>query len=398
MIIGIVGTRFAGLDGVTLETGKVAQVIKQAGHELVWFAGELGPGFEPGIEFPNAHFSTTVNQGIQARCFGSSTRPAGLIDQIRREADEIKEALTAFANQYSVEAVLIEAALAIPMQLSLGLAITDLLAETGIPAIAHHHDFAWERGRFWPNAIPDLLDAAFPPRLTNLRHLVINSIAQEELARRKGISSTVIPNVMDFAAPPPPSDAGRFRAAAGLSEKDVVLLQPTRPVPRKNIEITIDLAFELDDDRVKVVVTHPEHDEGREYWDFLAGRADRLGVDLRTVPATGGNQPDLASAYAAADLVMFPSSVEGFGNALLEAFYYRRPVLVNRYPVYGRDIAPTAVRCIEMNGRLTRQVVKAAASWIADPPAEAVEANYEIGLSHFSYRVLRERVVPLFYE
>jgi glycosyltransferase involved in cell wall biosynthesis len=397
VVIGMVGTRFAGLDGVTLETKKVAHVLEQAGHQLVWFAGELGPGFEPGIEFPEAHFSNETNQSIQARSFGSSIRPEGLADEIRRKAEAIKEALAGFVKDYSVDAVLVQAALAIPMQLSLGLAITELLDETGLPAVAHHHDFAWERERFRLTAVPDILDAAFPPRLDNLQHLVINSIAQEELARRRGIISTVLPNVMDFATEPQPGDARRFRRAARLDEGDIVLLQPTRPIPRKNIEATLDLAFELADDRVKVIVTHPEHDEGSAYWRFLEVRAERLGVDLRSVPATGGEHPDLADAYAAASLVTFPSLVEGFGNALLETFYFRRPVLVNRYPVYSRDIAPTGVQCIEIDGQLTPEAVQAAASWIANPTAarEAVEANFEIGLARFSYRVLHERLVPL---
>ena len=149
---------------------------------------------------------------------------------------------------------------------------------------------------------------------------------------------------------------------------------------------------------MKVIVTHPEHDEGRDYWDSLVSRAERLGVDLRSVPATGGEFPDLADAYAAANLVMFPSLAEGFGNALLEAFYYRRPVVVNRYPVYSQDIAPTGVKCIELDGRLTPEVVETASRWITKPneAAEAVEVNYQVGLNHFSYRVLHELVVPLF--
>ena len=93
-----------------------------------------------------------------------------------------------------------------------------------------------------------------------------------------------------------------------------------------------------------------------------------------------------------------PSLIEGFGNALLEAFYFKRPVFVNRYGVYSQDIAPTGVRCIEIDGHLTPEVIRTAAAWLANvsPVLEATERNYEIGLSHFSYRVLEERVVPLF--
>lgn len=398
MIIGVVGTRFAGLDGVTLETAKVAAVLESAGHDLVWFAGELGEGFWPGLEIPAAHFATPRNLSIETRAFGSTTRRPGLVEEIRSQAGELRAALEAFVAGFSVEAIMVQAALAIPMQLPLGLAITELLAETGLPTVAHHHDFAWERERFSPTAVPEILEAAFPPVLSNIQHLVINSIARAELVRRRGINSTVIPNVMDFANPPPPGDANRFRRAAGLSGSDLVLLQPTRPIPRKNIETTLELARELADDRIKVVVTHPEQDEGSAYWDSLVIQADGLGVDLRSVPAGGGEQPDLADAYAGADLVTYPSLIEGFGNALLEAFYFKRPVLVNRYPVYVCDIAPTGVRCIEMEDRLTSAVVDGVAAWLADPSSSApsVEHNYSIGLANFSYRILEKRVAPLF--
>ena len=90
--------------------------------------------------------------------------------------------------------------------------------------------------------------------------------------------------------------------------------------------------------------------------------------------------------------------IEGFGNAFLEAVYYRRPVLVNRYPVYETDIAPTGVRCIELeHGQLTDEALRRCRTWIEDPCQwrEAVEQKYEIGRTHFSYDVLRRRLLPV---
>ena len=93
------------------------------------------------------------------------------------------------------------------MHIPLGIALTELIAETQIPTIAHHHDFYWERTRFSVNAVGDYLRMAFPPSLPNIEHVVINSTAQEELALRTGITSIVIPNVLDFENPP---DVGRI--------------------------------------------------------------------------------------------------------------------------------------------------------------------------------------------
>ena len=64
--------------------------------------------------------------------------------------------------------------------------MTEVIAETGIPAIAHHHDFAWERERFTVTSGADYLAAAFPPTLPSLVHVVINTMQQKELAGRYG--------------------------------------------------------------------------------------------------------------------------------------------------------------------------------------------------------------------
>ncbi|HEV8650709.1 MAG TPA: glycosyltransferase family 4 protein [Actinomycetes bacterium] len=430
----MVSTRFAGTDGVTLEAAKLAEVLEAAGHRVAWFAGELGERFQPGLLHPPAHFETPANRALEAACFGVRTRSPATTATIRERTEDLKTALRAFLAGHGVEVVVAQNVLCLPMQLPLGLALTEVLVEQDMPALAHHHDFWWERERFAPNAAADVLGAAFPPILPGMEHLVINSLAAAELTRRRGVAATVLPNVMDFErGPERPGDPDRFRRAAGLAGDDVLLLQPTRVVPRKGIETTIDLAAALDGP-VRVVVTHAEGDEGVEYGARLREQAERLGVDLRFVPVEAGGAdgpaPEprsaprsrtqvarlsgslparrarprrqyltsaLAGAYAAADLVCYPSTWEGFGNALLEAFFHRRPVLVNRYAVYVADIAPAGVRCIELDGGLTPETVGRVRRLLADPQRwrETVEANYEACQRHFSYATVRERVLPL---
>ena len=103
----------------------------------------------------------------------------------------------------------------------LGLAMTEVIAETTLPVIAHHHDFAWERERFTLNAVNDYLQAAFPPLLYAMEHVVINSMAQKELARRLGIPSQIIPNVLDFETPAP---AYPIEALASLKQPCAVTI------------------------------------------------------------------------------------------------------------------------------------------------------------------------------
>lgn len=402
MNLGMISTRFNGLDGVSLESAKVATVLQQEGHHVAWFAGELGESFQPGMVHGRAHFETDANRRLEAACFGTFTRSPATTRALRAATEDLKAALRDFLQTFEIDVVIAQNVLCLPMQLPLGLALTEVLAETGTPVIGHHHDFSWERERFTVNAVPDILGAAFPPVLPRMRHVVIQSTAAEELRRRRGVESTIIPNVMDFeTGPEHPGDPRRFRALAGVSDRDIVLLQPTRVIPRKGIEITIDLAAELADPRVKVIITHQDGDEGHDYGRSLREKADQLGVDLRNAPvqhaSTDPDEPTLADAYAAADLVCFPSLYEGFGNALLETFFYRRPVFVNRYLPYVTDIAPTGVDCIEVNGGIGPETVKEVARLLENPSRaeRAVNRNYEISTEHFSFKVLRERYTPL---
>jgi len=60
------------------------------------------------------------------------------------------------------------------MHIPLGVAVTEFLLETRMPAIAYHHDFHWERRRFQISAVEDYLVMTFPPRIPRLHHVVIN--------------------------------------------------------------------------------------------------------------------------------------------------------------------------------------------------------------------------------
>ena len=397
MKIGFVSVRFSGLDGVSLEAAKLADVLRAAGHEVVWFAGELGPEFRPGLEFPEARFDSTENLRLQQECFGVTHTPRAIWDIIASRADVLEQAILEFVAEHELGALVPQNSSSIPMQLPLGVAIARV-ARSGVLTVAHHHDFGWERERFSPSGVGMVLDEAFPPVAATVKHMVINSIAQAELKRRTGEDATLLPNVMDFETPPEPGDRAAFRRYAGLSDDDTVLLQATRVIPRKSIELTLELAARLNAPSVRVVVTHPDLDEGAEYANDLLRRAADLGVDYRQASVGDPGQPSLADAYAAADLVSYPSRIEGFGNALLEAVYYGCPLLVNRYPVYVADIAPTGLQAIEIEGAITTQTVAEVERWLADAAqrASAAAANYEICQRHFSYAVLRERLLPLF--
>jgi glycosyltransferase involved in cell wall biosynthesis len=407
--IGFVGTRFSGTDGVSLESAKWARILWDHRHVSYWFAGELDRDPDISMHVPHAYFGHPDIQWIDRHVFGRRTREPEVTRQIYAISAHLKQSLYEFVERFQIEILIAQNSLTIPMNLPLGLALTTFIAETGFPTIAHHHDFYWERDRFAVNAVADLLGMAFPPALSSIAHATINSFAQEDLCHRRGVSSTLIPNVLDFETLPPEPDeyACHFRPDVHLADDDVVFLQPTRIVPRKGIEHSIAMVAALKNPKAKLLISHKSGDEGHDYKMALQEMAQHSGVDMRFVDEVvddershlqdGRRVYTLEDVYSQSDVITYPSSYEGFGNALLEAFYYRKPVLVNRYSIFISDIEPRGFRVITMNGYLTRDVISHVEKVIQDSDyrQQMVDHNYELGKSFFSYSVLRRKLRAL---
>jgi glycosyltransferase involved in cell wall biosynthesis len=403
--IGFVSTRFAGLDGVSLEAGKWGDVLSSEGYNCFWFAGELDKDPDRSYLAPEAHFKHPYNLWINRQVFGKTARASSVAGSIDNLKKILKVRLLDFIDLFQIDLLIVENALAIPLNIPLGLALSELISETQIPTIAHHHDFYWERNRLQTNAVGEYLHTCFPPKHANIHHVVINSIARDELARRCGMAATIIPNVLDFDNPQP-KDGGyhHFLASFGLKPGHKTILQPTRIVQRKGIEHAIDLIKSLDNSHYKLLISHEAGDEGFEYARWIKNYALDNGVDLRLAkkPISSPwhyskqhvNGHSLWNVYAHADFVTFPSLVEGFGNAFLEAIYFKKPLLVNRYATFVSDIEPKGFDLVTMDATLTPKTVQAVRDILESPgrAAEMVHHNYEIAKQHFSYGVLRQRL------
>ena len=404
--IGFVSTRFAGTDGVSLESSKWAEVFVQNGYRCFWFAGEVDHDPDKTFRVPQAHFQHAEVQWINAQVFGHKWRKQAVTQAIHDMRSLLKSRLHEFIKQYGIDLIIAENILTIPLHVPLGLALTETVAETQIPTIAHHHDFYWERVRFSVNAVSDYIRMAFPPNLSNILHVVINTEAQEQLALRTGIASTIIPNVLDFENPPRLSQKKTriFRETIGLEPGDRMILQPTRIVQRKGIEFAIELVKKLKDQRNKLVISHEAGDEGMEYLEWLKDQACDHGVDLRLVsipiadPLSKNGSKNatysLWDVYPYADFITFPSLYEGFGNAFLEGIYFEKPILINRYTTFVRDIEPLGFELAVMDGYLSNQTVKKVVDLLESTRRrkKAVENNYQIAARHFSYSRLRSQL------
>ncbi|MFO7849318.1 MAG: glycosyltransferase family 4 protein [Spirochaetia bacterium] len=403
--IGFLSFRISGTDGVSLETKKWATVFEQHDYKAYYMAGELDTPEEVSFIAEEAHFKHPEIVRLYNMSFDRGIRPKELTEGIHKYREILKEKIYEFIQKFQIDLLIPQNTLTIPLNLPLALAITEVIAETGIPTIAHHHDFFWERKRFLNNCVWDYFNSAYPPNLKSIDHVVINSSAKNQLALRTGIGGTLIPNVMDFETPSNGIDDYNkdARKDIGVGDDELFILQPTRVVQRKGIEHAIELVARLEM-KATLVISHASGDEGYEYQTRVKEFAELLGTkaifvndiidDSRGTTADGRKIYTLHDVYPHADLITYPSIVEGFGNAFLEAIYHRKPILVNNYSIYSYDIKPKGFDVIEMDNFISKDTVEYTRSVLQDRKRvkQMTETNYKLGLKYYSYSVLETKL------
>ncbi len=406
--VGFISVRLAGTDGVSLETAKWATVFEKEGFTCYYFAGELDTPPERSYLLEEAHFTHPEIRNIFENCFGTQLRGRFITRKIYEMKSKIKDHIYNFIEKFKINLLVTENVLTIPLNIPLGIAITEVISEIGVPTIAHHHDFFWERQRFLTNAVWEYLNMAFPPHLSSIEHVIINSSASNQLSLRTGISATIIPNVMDFENPPLPPDeySSDVRKALGIQDDELFILQPTRIVKRKGIEHAIELVSRIGM-KAKLVISHASGDEGYDYENRIREYSKLMKVDTvfvseiinerRGQTKTGKKVYTLDDIYPYADLVTYPSNFEGFGNAFLEAIYFKKPIVVNNYSIYATDIKPKGFSVIEIDGYVTYAAVEQTKEVLRDKKLckNMVDHNYETAKRYFSYKVLQQKLKNL---
>mgnify|MGYP003117826683 CR=1 FL=1 len=293
-----VSFRLGGHDGVSVVAATWTDAMRLLGFEVVTVAGEgpvdtIVPGLAIGA-FPDGR------GGVE----GPGAADAATIDAL---AGEVRDALA------GVDVVVVENLGTIPMNLPASRAVARALA--GRPAVFHHHDPPWQRARY---ADVDELPGDDPA----WRHVAINDLTRRQLAER-GIDAVTIRNGFDVDVAL--GDRAVARRTLGMAPDERVLVHPVRAIERKDVPAALGLARALD---ATYWLTGPAEEGYGPTLERLLSEARDQGLTVRHRPA-----PDLATLYAAADAVAFPSRWEGFGNPPVEAAIHRRPAAVSHHPV-----------------------------------------------------------------
>lgn len=273
------------------------------------------------------------------------------------------------------DVVLVENLLTIPMNLAASRAVAEVL--TGRAAVLHHHDPPWQRDRF-------VHITELPPDDPNWTHITINRLTERQFADR-GLTATTIYNGFD---PTPPGDRRGTRARLGIDDDQWLFAHPVRAIARKNIPAAIDLCQQLG----AVYWLPGPAEEG--YGDELATVIDRAGcpvlrVGLAQLDAT------VADLYAAADLVLFPSTWEGFGNPPVEAALHRRPVVVGPYPV-ADELRTLGFRWLPVDDPTAVRAAVAATAGQWPPNDPTLDHNHAVARTHLSTEAMTEQLRAVF--
>ena len=332
--IAIVSFRLGLNDGVSIESRKWTDALHKLGHSTYNVAGE-----------------GNVDRLVPALAINSGVDP---------DIDELERIF------HDADLVIVENLASLPLNLDARDAIYEVLKNRA--AIFRHHDLPWQR--------PHLNHLEGPSHLGPWAHVTINDRSRIEL-RLRGITATTIPN--HFDCDPPQGRRDLMRQSIHVSPAAKVILQPTRALARKNVPGGIRLAEQL----------------GGIYW-LLGAAEDGFEDDLDRIlrsAMTGvrrGLPPgaNIDDAYAGSDLVVMPSTWEGFGNPVIEAITHRKPLARYLYPVMP-EIEAHGFHFFDLDDL---EGIEAA---ISDPFAEFLDKNLVIARMNFDLSLLPGRLAPV---
>jgi glycosyltransferase involved in cell wall biosynthesis len=428
--------RVGKIDGVSLEITKRMSVLKEMGWEVYLLAGSGSDSAD--FIIPELDFDRSEVRKITENSFNSLKdydRESALMDDIIHLAEIITVKLKTIIDKIKPDFLLIHNILSHGRHIASALAFYNVLKETGILSLATHHDFYWERNDFKEpscRSISQFLQKYVPPVLPHLKHAVISTRAAELLYNRTYINAIVIPDTLDFSMSPWDKDEFNkdFLKTFNLSENDILILQATRIVKRKGIELVLPIIEKLNDKKylrrlvgkqlyngktitetskfVYIIAGYAEQ-EAEEYLHTIISYLQEKNIPFRYIQpkisaereiSESGKKYSIFDTYSYADIVSYPSLFEGWGNQFIEAVFAKKPIIVFEYLVFKTDIKPLGYDVISLGSatmsdthtgflKLPEDTIEAVCNKIIETllspeTIEKLENNFKIGKTNNS--------------
>ena len=448
--IAICHYRVGGTDGVSLEIEKRKEILEKHGYIVKLIAGGRSNGADYTIkemEWDNGVIPIIKENGFIH--FGRNDLSA---EELKRKMNKvsllIEEKLEKIQEKEKFDLCLVHNIFSFGGHIAAAKAFSKWINRYRLPTLATHHDFFWERKEF---EIPineylrGYLKKFMPPKSTYIKHVVINSLAQKELRRRNNIESSVMPDVFNFKQKPWVKDKfnSDFLKEFDIKPNDLIILQATRVIPRKGIELAFEYATALqkkiqstvwikklsgkkiynnkrlsNKPRITLILAGYAEDEKRDYLFKLKSKAFDSRLNVKFISghvkssrkfSHGVKTYALWDAYVYADIISFPSVWEGWGNQFIEAIFAKKPLVIHEYPVYAKDIKQEGYKIISLGNNSIKKdqdglytlpqenidkAVKQTLEWLINSNLQAkLEKNFQIGKKYHDYEVLEKFLV-----
>ncbi len=363
----------AGLtDGVSLEMDKRRALFEEMGHTVAYIAGNHSGHID--LHIPYFEYKSNPEiQRVQELSFQADAAQE-MEELVERIAETIEHQLEDYYKKNPFELFYIHNMFCLPVCLPGTLAFFRFIRNhPEVKTLTLHHDFYWELPRkqlfaFTNPYAQKLLTELFPPQLPNLRHAVINSLAQKDLQNYRSIESEIITDTFDFDQPLWDKNQRNtdYLSDLGLKPSDLMFLIAVRVRERKAVELAIDVMGEItrrkvelvgkkkwdgteitEDSRIVLLIPGEYTPKEESYVNKLKQKAKELHVELCWIQDWVGSEKEqhagtkkyaLWDCYVYADAVLYTSHWEGWGNQFIEAVFAKKPVVVFEYPVFNSDI------------------------------------------------------------
>jgi glycosyltransferase involved in cell wall biosynthesis len=434
----IIHFRVGKLDGVSLEIDNWVKILKENGAEVKLCAGPVNIGADYTIPDLEQQLNIDIFK-LDENSFGGhkDLKEGEFVNQFNIKRSLLEKEFKNAISDCNPDFIFVSNIFSVGENLPAACALLKVLDSQKIRTIAINHDFYWENKRYNNPSnifVKNVVNECLVPIREYITHLCINNVAKRKLKERKGIDAGIIYDSIDFNQRKwkkmSPVQKYLFDTA-GVLKDDVIILQATRIVRRKNIEIAIDFVKQLSEDisqnrgeklyngkkindKTKVILLLAGYAEKRDQWyyNLLTEYAEKVGVSLVYIgdrvgsinaKAVGTVSFSLEDIYPYADMITYPSEYEGFGNQFLEAVFAQKPVAVFEYPVFKTDIKPKGFNYISFGDKKAHdrktdliKIPKATLNQVALQSFKLltnsknyhsfVNKNFNLGKKYFSFR------------
>jgi hypothetical protein len=407
--IGFIASQINRIDQVSRESAIWRNVLTEMGHECFYFTGESIQPEERTVIVPEIDWRHPdiglINHEL-ASLARRSSKTSGMIQALRFH---IKQHLYQFIQTFDINILIVENALSLPLNIPLGLALTEVIAETGIVTLARHHDFAWEQPQYVCSPAEDYIHSSFPPKLPSIQHIVATDFHAQDLTLRIGIRAQTIPYVRNFQQPRSrqPLSAEKFIEGLEIASDHILVLSTSPLVPSSRIEMTLALIARMPEPTDLIISSSPAlGDHG--YLRHLQETADLLDIHMHLVgdriqPSKGegeGAIPTLAQCYQRATFVATMGTTQGALAETIDAIYHCCPVLTPIHNITQWELQERGFQLLWLDSYPDREAVELLGQTYNDPTKceEMVEHNVSLGKHYFSLDILHQKFTELLRE